>query len=83
MRAYGDSIQAAASLSDDGVEVGQGCEVPIGDRLVHQGPQPLDCLSMMPLYAGFLWCSGRDAGWVFPFPISSSSAPVICTIQMC
>ena len=39
--AYGGGIQAAATLGDDGAEIGQGRETLIGDRLVHQRPQPL------------------------------------------
>ena len=41
MRLDGLRIEAAAALGDDGLEVGKGGEVPVGDRLVDQGPEML------------------------------------------
>src|SRR5215207_8272680 len=41
VRLDGLRMEAAAALGDDGLEVGKGGEVPVGDRLVDQGPEML------------------------------------------
>ncbi len=41
MRPDGGGIEAAAALGDNGVEVVERGEVLVGDRLVHQRPEPL------------------------------------------
>jgi hypothetical protein len=41
VRAHGVGIELAAALGDHSVEVSQGREVLIGDRLVYERPQPL------------------------------------------
>ena len=46
MRLDGLRSEAAAALGDDGLEVGKGGEVPVGDRLVDQGPEMLGRLQL-------------------------------------
>lgn len=46
-------------------------------------PDVFDRFSMMPLYAGFLQRSGEECDPAFPCLTWSSSASVICTIQIC
>jgi hypothetical protein len=46
VRLDGLRIEAAAALGDDGLEVGEGSEVPIGDGLVDQGPEMLGRLQL-------------------------------------
>jgi len=41
VRLNGLCIGAAAALGDDGLKVGKGGEVPVGDRLVDQGSEML------------------------------------------
>jgi hypothetical protein len=35
----GGGLEPAAALGDDGLEVGEGCEVPVDDGLVDQRPE--------------------------------------------
>ncbi len=46
VRAYGGRVEAAAALGAGGVEVIEGCEVPVDDRLVHQRPESLGGLEL-------------------------------------
>ncbi len=39
-------VEPSAALGDDGLEVGEGGEVPIDDRLVDQGPEMLGRLQL-------------------------------------
>src|SRR3712207_2487188 len=41
VRPDGGRVESSAALGDDGFEVGEGGEVPIGDGLVDQGPEML------------------------------------------
>src|SRR5688572_9478720 len=77
VRLESGGIEPAAALGDDGAELVQRGDMPIDDRLIHQRPEAFDCVSMLPLYVGFLLPSG-SAGAL----IRSSSSPRICTSQM-
>ena len=77
VRPDGGGVETAAALGDGGVELGEAGEAPVGDRLVHQRPEAFDCVSMLPLYAGFLLPPGGTAAL-----IRSSSAALIRTSQM-
>jgi hypothetical protein len=78
VRLDGGGLEPAAALGDDGLEVGERGEVPVDDGLVDQGPEMLDDVSMLPLYAWFLLRSG--AGTVALMRSSSSAS--IRTSQM-
>ncbi len=39
-------VEALAALGDDGIEVGERGEMPVGDRLVHQRPEALGGLEL-------------------------------------
>ena len=67
VRLEGGGIELATALGDGGAEFVERSEMPIGDRLIQQGPEVLDRLSMVPLYAGFLQRAGAAdfAGMAF------------------
>ncbi len=46
MRLDGLRIEPSAALGDDGLEVGEGGEVPIDDGFVDQGPEMLSRLQL-------------------------------------
>jgi len=46
VRAYSGSVELAAALGDNGIEIIESCEVLIDDRLVHKWPEPLGGLEL-------------------------------------
>jgi hypothetical protein len=58
VRLKGSGIKLATALGDGGAEFVERGDVPIDDWLIHQRPEMLDRLSMVPLYVGFLQRAG-------------------------
>ncbi len=54
----GVGIELLTARGDDGAEFVERGDMPIDDRLIHQRPEMLDRLSMVPLYVGFLQRAG-------------------------